>query len=101
LAVIVILNLSLVGMNVLLTYWQAAFYDAMQAKDAGAFTNLLLLGHRGESGTYLPGFSIVAALFIVVAVYQLYLNQMLQIRWRRWLVGHMMHGWLDRHAYYR
>jgi putative ATP-binding cassette transporter len=101
LAVIVFLNLSLVGMNVLLTYWQAAFYDAMQTKDAEAFTNLLLLGHRSGEGNYLPGFSIVAALFIVVAVYQLYLNQALQIRWRRWLVGHMLHDWLGRHAYYR
>ncbi|EHM00927.1 ABC transporter, ATP-binding protein [Acetobacteraceae bacterium AT-5844] len=101
LAIIIILNLSLVGMNVLLTYWQAAFYDAMQTKDADAFTNLLLLGHRSEGGSYLPGFSVVAALFIVVAVYQLYLNQALQIRWRRWLVGRMLHDWLGHHAYYR
>ncbi|MDB5370833.1 MAG: transporter ATP-binding protein [Roseomonas sp.] len=101
LAVIILLNLSLVGMNVLLTYWQAAFYDALQNKDFPAFTQLLLWGHRGESGSFMPGFTIVAALFIVVAVYQLYLNQALQIRWRRWLVGHMMHAWLGRHAYYR
>ncbi|MBC9176951.1 ABC transporter ATP-binding protein/permease [Pseudoroseomonas ludipueritiae] len=101
LAVIILLNLAMVGMNVLLTYWQASFYDALQNKDFTAFSQLLLWGHRQEDGDFMPGFSIVAALFIVVAVYQLYLNQALQIRWRRWLVGHMMHDWLDRHAYYR
>jgi putative ATP-binding cassette transporter len=101
LAVIIVLNLSLVGMNVLLTYWQASFYDALQNKDFNAFSKLLLWGHRQEDGNFMPGFSIVAALFIVVAVYQLYLNQALQIRWRRWLVGHMLHDWLGRHAYYR
>lgn len=101
LAIIIVLNLSLVGMNVLLTYWQASFYDALQNKDFAAFSQLLLWGHRQEDGNFMPGFSIVAALFIVVAVYQLYLNQALQIRWRRWLVGHMLHDWLGRHAYYR
>ncbi|MBO1076730.1 ABC transporter ATP-binding protein/permease [Roseomonas marmotae] len=101
LAVVILLNLSLVGMNVLLTYWQAAFYDALQEKDFPAFSQLLLWGHWRESGSFMPGFSIIAALFIVVAVYQLYLNQALQIRWRRWLVGQMLHEWLDRHAYYR
>ena len=30
-------------------------------------------------------FCVLAAVFIVLAVYQLYLNQWLQIRWRRWM----------------
>lgn len=101
LAVIVVLQLGLVALNVLLTYWQNAFYNTMQSKDGDAFTQLLLLGHRLEDGNFMPGFSILATLYIVVAVYALYLNQALQIRWRRWLVGHMLSDWLGRHAYYR
>lgn len=101
LAVIVVLQLGLVALNVVLTYWQNAFYNTLQDKDGAAFTQLLLLGHRPEGGSFMPGFSILATLYIVVAVYALYLNQALQIRWRRWLVGHMLSDWLGRHAYYR
>ena len=37
----------------------------------------------------------------MAAVYQLYLNQMLQIRWRRWLTEHYLDRWLRDRAYYR
>jgi putative ATP-binding cassette transporter len=101
LAVIVVLQLGLVALNVLLTYWQNAFYNTMQNRDGEAFTQLLLLGHRLEDGSFMPGFSLLSGLYIIVAVYALYLDQALQIRWRRWLVGHMLSDWLGRHAYYR
>ena len=39
--------------------------------------------------------------FIVLAVYQLYLNQMLEIRWRRWLTERYLGAWLADRAYYR
>jgi len=39
-------------------------------------------------------FALLAASHIVVAVYQLYLNQMLQIRWRRWLTSAYLGAWL-------
>ena len=101
LAVVVALNLSLVGMTVLLTYWQRAFYNALEAKDWDAFVALLFTWHRTESEGWLPGFSIVAALYILIAVYQLYLRQALQIRWRRWLTEVYLGQWLDGRAYYR
>ena len=41
-------------------------------------------------------FSVLAAIFIVLAVYQLYLNQWLQIRWRRWMTPHYLGEWLHR-----
>lgn len=101
LAVVVALNLSLVGMTVLLTYWQRAFYNALEAKDWDAFVALLFTWHRTESEGWLPGFSIVAALYILIAVYQLYLRQALQIRWRRWLTEVYLGQWLEGRAYYR
>ncbi|NKC30301.1 ABC transporter ATP-binding protein/permease [Falsiroseomonas selenitidurans] len=100
LAAVVILNLSLVGMTVVLTYWQRAFYNALEEKDAATFWSLIFLG--GEAaGTWFPGFAVVAAAYILIAVYQLYLRQALQIRWRRWLTREYLDNWLADRAYYR
>jgi putative ATP-binding cassette transporter len=100
LAAVVLLNLSLVGMTVVLTYWQRAFYNALEAKDAGAFWSLIFLGGEVD-GTWFPGFCVVAAAYILVSVYQQYLRQALEIRWRRWLTSHYLDGWLSDRAYYR
>jgi putative ATP-binding cassette transporter len=43
----------------------------------------------------------LAAAFIVLAVYQLYLNQWLQIRWRTWMTGTYLDNWLDGANHYR
>jgi vitamin B12/bleomycin/antimicrobial peptide transport system ATP-binding/permease protein len=40
-------------------------------------------------------------LTIVAAVYAFYLNQLLEIRWRRWLTTAFISRWLARGAYYR
>lgn len=101
LAVIIVLNLALVGMDVILNFWNGAFYDALQNKDWNAFIHLLLFYHRGQGGAIMPGFSLIAALYITVAVYRTYLNQWLQIRWRRWLTRVFLDEWLRDRAYYR
>ena len=41
------------------------------------------------------------AAFIVIAVYQLYLNQWLQIRWRTWMTRTYLGDWLDGANHYR
>src|SRR2546427_128102 len=89
LLVVVMLNLGIVYLNVLLNQWNNAFYNALQDKNYAVFLHQLVR------------FSWLAVLFIIVAVYQLYLNQMLQIRWRRWLTGRYLQAWLAGGAYYR
>jgi putative ATP-binding cassette transporter len=89
LAVIVAMNLGMVYINVLFNAWNGAFYNALQNRDEAEFT------------TQIMWFCVLAAIYIVVAVYQLYLNQMLQIRWRRWLTDRMLGEWLADRAYYR
>lgn len=89
LLVVVALNLFIVYINVLLSKWYNLFYNSLQDKDFAAFGSLLLR------------FSWLAGLFIVAAVYQIYLNQMLQIRWRRWLTERYLGAWLADGAYYR
>src|SRR5262249_26595040 len=82
LAAVVAIELSIVGLNVLLNSWNNAFYNALQDKDWDAF--VYQLGY----------FCVLATAFILLAVYQLYLNQWLQIRWRRWLTETYLDRWL-------
>jgi putative ATP-binding cassette transporter len=89
LVLVIGLNLGIVYINVLLNQWNNAFYNALQDKNFTVFWSQLVR------------FTWLAALFIVAAVYQIYLNQMLQIRWRRWLTERYLGAWLADGAYYR
>lgn len=100
LLVIIALNLSLVGMTVVLSYWNRQFYNSLQNKDWTAFIELLFTWHQGETG-FMPGFCGIAVLYILIAVHRTYLNQLLQIRWRTWLTGRFLTEWLADRAYYR
>jgi len=86
---VIALNLGIVYINVLLNKWNNAFYDALQDNNYRIFLHQLIR------------FCWLAGLFIVFTVYQFYLNQMLQIRWRRWLTDGYLRGWLTDAAYYR
>jgi putative ATP-binding cassette transporter len=89
LAVVVALDLGTVFVTVELNHWQAAFYNSLENKDQAEFMQLL-----GK-------FSLLAGAFIVMAVYQTYLTQMLQIKWRRWLTERYLAQWLNARIYYR
>jgi putative ATP-binding cassette transporter len=89
LGVVITLNLALVALTVAFNKWNNGFYNAIQNKDYEAFKSQLL---------YFAGLAFV---FIVVAVYQGYLRQMLQIRWRRWLTAVFLEDWLANRCYYR
>jgi len=97
---IIALNLSLVGMNVLLNFWNRAFYNSLQDKDWDGFIHLILF-YRNDANGFMPGFTVIAFVFILVAVYRRYLNQWLQIRWRRWMTESYLDRWLSDRAYYR
>ena len=86
---VVSLTLGMVYLSVLLNRWNNDFFSALQEKNAVAFRRQLLQ----------VGWLVGA--FIVLAVYQLYLNQMLEIRWRRWLTERYLRAWLTDRAYYR
>jgi putative ATP-binding cassette transporter len=86
---VVLLTLGMVYLTVLLNQWNNAFYSALQDKNMPAFRGQLF------RVTYL------ITIFIFLAVYQVYLNQMLEIRWRRWLTDRYLRAWLSDGAYYR
>jgi putative ATP-binding cassette transporter len=100
LAAIVALNLAMVGMDVVLNFWNRAFYNSLQDKDWDSFIHLLLTWQSGEKG-FLPGFAGIAVVYIIVAVYRTYLNQWLRIDWRRWMTTHLVADWLADRAFYR
>ena len=75
LAAVIAIELSIVGITVLINEWNTRFYNALQDRNWNAF--VYQLGY----------FCVLATAFILLAVYQLYLNQWLQIRWRRWLTA--------------
>lgn len=72
-ALVVALNLAAVGLTVAFNSWYRVFYDALQNYDADAFWRQIAI------------FSGLATLWVLVNVYSTYFQQMLQIRWRRWL----------------
>lgn len=88
LALIVAINLGLVYLEVLFNQWNNGFYNSLQNQDLPAFYDALWR------------FACLAAAFIVAAVYQLYFNQMLQIRWRRWLTDQYLNDWIAGRTYY-
>jgi putative ATP-binding cassette transporter len=89
LAAVIVIELAIVGINVLINQWNNRFYNALQERDWDAFVYQL------------EYFCVLAAIFIVLAVYQLYLNQWLQIRWRRWMTQQYLGRWLDGANHYR
>ncbi|MGE5259851.1 MAG: ABC transporter ATP-binding protein/permease, partial [Actinomycetota bacterium] len=86
---VIALQLFQVWLNVKFNAWYNTFYNALQNKDWNTFIY--------QFGV----FTVLAAAFIVTAVYQLYLQQWLQIRWRRWLTGEYLGRWLGQGTHYR
>ncbi|MBY0463677.1 MAG: ABC transporter ATP-binding protein/permease [Burkholderiales bacterium] len=86
---IVALNLGAVYMLVLINDWNRLFYDALQDKNEPVFWQQL------------TRFGWLAGGYIVIAVYKLYLTQLLELRWRAWMTESFMDRWLTGHAFYR
>ncbi len=86
---IVALALGMVYLNVLFNEWNLAFYNALQNKNFEEFKQQLWR------------FSYLAFIFITVAIYRVYLEQALEMRWRAWLTNRYLDEWLANQAYYR
>ncbi|MGY3548043.1 putative ATP-binding cassette transporter [Bradyrhizobium sp. USDA 4472] len=89
LAAVITIELALVAIDVLVNQWQNRFYSALQANDLDAFVTQIWI------------FIGLASVYIALAVYKLYLNQWLQIRWRQWLTRHYLGEWLQGATHYR
>ncbi|MBB5045979.1 putative ATP-binding cassette transporter [Rhodopseudomonas rhenobacensis] len=89
LSAVIAIELAVVGLMVLFNRWNNVFYNALQEKNFDVFT--YQIGY----------FCVLAAIFIALKVYQLYLNQWLQIRWRRFMTERYLGGWLHDARHYQ
>jgi putative ATP-binding cassette transporter len=89
LAAVIAIELALVGNDVLLNLWRARFYNALQEKDSDSFIREMLV------------FCVLATILVALQVYQLYLNQWLQIRWRSWMTTKYLGDWMHDANHYR
>jgi vitamin B12/bleomycin/antimicrobial peptide transport system ATP-binding/permease protein len=86
---VIALNLGNVYVGVRINEWNRAFYNALQAFDAPELFHQIGI------------FAILVACAVICSVSALYLNQWLQIRWRRWLTLRHLSAWLADRAYYK
>jgi putative ATP-binding cassette transporter len=89
LGLIIGINLCNVYVGIRMNEWNRGFYNALQMFDSNEL--LRQLGY----------FSVIASSGVILTVYALYFNQMLQIRWRRWLTEKYLNAWLGNRAYYQ
>jgi putative ATP-binding cassette transporter len=96
---IIALALIQVGGSALINFWYGQFYDSLQNKDLNSFIKLLLLYRWDENG-FMPGFVPIVTILVPLAVVRVYMQQYLQISWRRWMTNHFIAQWLAGRAYY-
>ena len=89
LAVVIAMNFAMVYLLVQLNEWYNTFYNALQNYEAESFWPLI-----GQ-------FSAIAFTYIIIAVYAVYLQQMLQIKWRTWMTENYLRAWMKDQTYYR
>lgn len=89
LAVVIAMNFAMVYLLVQLNQWYNEFYNALQAYEYSLFWPLI-----GK-------FTVIAFIYIAIAVYAIYLRQLLEIRWRTWMTGKYLSAWLKDQAHYR
>ena len=89
LAGVILIELSLVAINVMINRWQNTFYNALQDRDWDAFIAQLII------------YTLLGATYVVLYAYQLYLQQWLQIRWRAWMTRRYVDHWLTGSNHYR
>ena len=86
---IIVLSLGMVYLSVLFNDWNREFYNSLENKNFDDFKKQLWQ------------FSILAFIFIAVAIYKIYLTQGLEMRWRSWLTSQYMADWLSNQTYYQ
>jgi len=86
---LIALTLLQIGIAVRLNIWNRDFFNSLENRDWNAFLYQMGL------------FALLASATMGVAVYQTYVKQLLQLRWRRWLTSKLVDRWLAEGRYYQ
>src|SRR5690242_6899363 len=97
LVVVIVLSLGTVYVAVLINSWYGEFYTALEKKDltlipvtVGSYELFTVNRFFNLMGK----FTLIAFFAIIIGVYRVYLQQVLEIRWRRWMTYRMIDRWL-------
>jgi putative ATP-binding cassette transporter len=82
-ALLLLLTGLQVGIQIGFNLWNRDFFNALENRDGAAFQVQIL---------YFLG---LAAVSMTVAVNQLYVKQLIQLRWRGWLTRHLVENWMS------
>lgn len=85
---LIIMTLALVGINVIITYWYKHFWNALQNYHERLIFQLVGV------------FCVIAASYVIIAVYQYYIQSIFKLRWRQWLTDVLIQRWLSNKSYY-
>src|ERR1043166_4227238 len=77
------LTLLQIAFAVRLNIWNRDFFNALESRDWHVF--IVQMGI----------FALLCGATMGVAVYQVYVKQLLQLRWRRWLTAKLVDEWLE------
>jgi putative ATP-binding cassette transporter len=89
LAGIVAGELALVYLAVLIANWNARFFNALEARNWGAFSHELIV------------FCLIVLGAAAITASNYFCGQTLQIRWRRWLTANYVSSWMADGRHYR
>jgi len=89
-AILIAINLAQVALNVRLSFFSRDMFNALEAKDAAAFWYQLFVI-----------FTPLAAVFVVMALTEVLLQNVLTIRWRAFLNTYYVREWLGEGVHYR
>ncbi len=103
LAVLLLSVLLAVRLTVLLSYQGNDLYTAVQKAVQGMAAGDDAVKQSGIRGFYMSLliFGVLATLYVVRFMFDIYLTQRFIISWRIWLTAHLTDDWLDGKAYYR
>jgi vitamin B12/bleomycin/antimicrobial peptide transport system ATP-binding/permease protein len=86
---VLLLTLLQVAIQIRINIWNRDFFDALQYHNWTAFLRQMAI------------FAVLGSISMGVAVYQVYVKQLLQLRWRRWLTARLIGGWLEGGRHYQ
>jgi vitamin B12/bleomycin/antimicrobial peptide transport system ATP-binding/permease protein len=103
LGVLLLSVLLAVRLTVLLSYQGNDLYTAVQKAVQGTAADNDEVRNSGIHGFWMSIiiFSILATIYVVRFMADIYLTQRFIISWRIWLTAHLTDDWLDGRAYYR
>jgi putative ATP-binding cassette transporter len=103
LGVLLLSVLSSVRLTVLLSYQGNDLYTAVQKAVQGIAADDAHVKQSGVHGFWMSIaiFSVLAVLYVIRFMIDIYLTQRFIIAWRMWLTAHLTDDWLAGKAYYR